>query len=314
MAESWAGNFVLLRKVGEGAFGTVYEARDRLDGRTVAVKVLHAIDALAERRFEREVSLLSRLAHPNIVRYLGHGRTPENRAYLAMEWLEGETLATRLERGPLSIDDTLLCARCVVAGLLHAESLRFVHRDLKPANLFLPRSKVAEAKILDFGFARRLEDWAALTGIGAAVGTPHYMSPEQARGERHIGVASDVFALGSVLYECLTGTHAFETAHPMAILMMICVDAPSRIEDLRPDVPPALARLVFAMLSKAPASRPALQGLARELDSLLAGLRVDAGVHVERIALHAAPASPSLAASTEQRVLCNRYSSPIPPA
>lgn len=129
MAESFAGNFVLLRKLGQGAFVTVYEARDRLDGHAVAVKVLHAIDAQAVRRFEREVSLLSGLAHPSIVRYLGHGRTPENRAYLAMEWLEGQTLATRLERGPLSIEDTLLSARCVVAGLEHAQSLRFVHRE-----------------------------------------------------------------------------------------------------------------------------------------------------------------------------------------
>ncbi len=156
MTEALAGNFVLSRKVGEGAFGTVYEARDRLDGRTVAVKVLHAIDAHSERRFEREAALLAGISHPSIVRYLGHGRTSDNQAYLAMEWLSGHTLEDRLARGALTVRETLLFARRVVAGLEQAQRLGIVHRDLKPANLFLVRGDVAEAKILDFGLARLL--------------------------------------------------------------------------------------------------------------------------------------------------------------
>ncbi len=303
MFESLAGSFELLRQIGVGGFGTVYEARDKLDGRIVAVKVLHAIDASAASRFEREVSLLSGLEHPSIVRYLGHGRTTEDRPYLAMEWLQGQTLEARLESGALAVEEALLVARCVIAGLEQAQRLGIVHRDLKPGNLFLVRGNAAETKILDFGLARRLDDADAFTRTGVAIGTPHYMSPEQARGERLLDLASDIFALGSVLYECLTGARPFETGHALATLMMICVQEPPRIESRRPDVPTMFARLVHAMLSKAPVNRPILTVIASELAYLIARTRDQTAAETQQLVLHAEPASRALTPSSEQRVL-----------
>ncbi len=304
MSSSFAGSFELLRQIGVGGFGTVYEARDKLDGRIVAVKVLHAIDAHAASRFEREVSLLSGLEHPSIVRYLGHGRTTDDRPYLAMEWLEGQTLETRLESGALSVGEALLFARCVIAGLEQAQRLGIVHRDLKPGNLFLVCGNAAATKILDFGLARRLDDEQGFTRTGVAIGTPHYMSPEQARGERLLDLASDVFALGSVLYECLTGARPFETGHALATLMMICVEEPPRIESLRPDVPAMFARLVHAMLSKAPVNRPTLTVIASELEYLIARSRDDtAAAETRQLVLHTESPSRTLTPSTEQRVL-----------
>lgn len=303
MAASFADSFELLRQIGAGGFGAVYEARDKLGGGIVAVKVLHTVDALAERRFEREVSLLSRLQHPNIVRYLGQGRTDENRAYLIMEWLDGHTLETMLKRGPLLVHDALCLARCVVAGLEQAQRLGIVHRDLKPGNLFLVLGSAAQTKVLDFGLARRLEDADALTRTGVAIGTPHYMSPEQARGERQLGFATDVFALGSVLYECLTGLRPFDTGHILATLMMICVEEPTRIEALRPDVPPMLARLVHAMLAKVPAERPTLAVIASELAHLIARPGEDNAADTRQLVLRAEPAARALTPRGEQRVL-----------
>ncbi len=302
--QQFAGSFELLRQIGAGGFGTVYEARDRLDGRIVAVKVLHAIDAHAASRFDREVSLLSGLQHASIVRYLGHGRTTDDRPYLAMEWLEGQTLEVKLKSGALSVNDALLVARCVIAGLEQAQQLGIVHRDLKPGNLLLVRGNAAETKILDFGLARRLDDAQAFTRTGVAIGTPHYMSPEQARGERLLDLASDVFALGSVLYECLTGAQPFETGHALATLMMICVQEPPRIESLRSDVPALFARLVHAMLSKARTNRPTLAAIASELDYLIARSRDDAAAAETRpLVLHAESTSRALTPSSEQRVL-----------
>jgi hypothetical protein len=151
--------------------------------------------------------------------------------------------------------------------------------------------------------ARRLDDWVELTGTGAAVGTPHSMSHEQARGERNLGPASDVFALGSVLYECLTGARPFETAHPIAVLMMICIDAPTPIGARRSGVPRDVERLVHAMLSKAPAARPGLRVLARELDGLLPALRADPSRDATRVGPKLSAALPSLVPGPEQRVL-----------
>ncbi len=304
MRANLTDRFELLRQVGEGGFGVVYEAHDKLTGGAAAVKVLHLIDDRVEARFEREAWLLSTLRHPSIVGYLAHGRTAEGQAYLAMEWLEGHTLEARLESGPLSIEDALAFASCVALGLEHAQRAGIVHRDLKPANLFLLAGASTDVRILDFGLARRMDDAQALTRTGAVVGTPHYMSPEQARGERMLESASDVFSLGSVLYECLTGSRPFDTGHALATLMMICIEEPTPARALRPDIPPALERLVHGMLAKQTSARPNLDFIARELARVAGGVREPFTTETRSILLEPPTSTRiGLTPRTEQRVL-----------
>jgi len=192
--------------------GTIFRARDLITDHAVALKLLldpgGAAGELTE-RFLREARFLSDLRHPGIVAYLAHGQTSEGLAYLAMEWLEGEDLARRLGRSSLSTAESLTLLR-VVAGALHAAHRRgVVHRDIKPSNLFLRGGEVARAAVLDFGIARRLHISNAMTRTGAVIGTPAYMAPEQARGSRVITPSADIFSLGCVLFECLTGEPPF---------------------------------------------------------------------------------------------------------
>jgi len=301
--------FDLLREIGAGGFGVVYEALDRATGDTVAVKVLSTADAIAEKRFEREAALLAELRHSSIVRYVAQGRTRTGSAYLAMEWLEGQTLEARLTEGALSVADALVCARCVIEGLTAAAGLGVVHRDIKPANLFLVANDVARVKILDFGLARRVDDSAdkGLTRTGAALGTPRYMSPEQARGEAGVGTASDIFSLGSVLYECLTGSRPFETGHMIATLMMICVEEPTRLEAQRPGIPSALAALVHRMMSKQCAARPTLAAIHAELAGIESNTYEDTLADLLPATIAASPLSSSsrtsMSSQGPQRVL-----------
>src|SRR4051794_40193247 len=130
-------DFELSHQVGSGAFGVVYRAINRREGSSVAVKVLHSSNAVSDKRFDREAALLAELSHPSIVRYIAHGRTQQGHRYLVMEWLEGQTLETRLQRGALAVEEVLVLARRVVGGLAVAARLGVVHRDLKPANVYL---------------------------------------------------------------------------------------------------------------------------------------------------------------------------------
>src|SRR5262249_49662727 len=160
------------------------------------------------------------LRHAGIVRYVAHGETPDGELFLAMEWLEGEDLASRLRRMPLTTDETVALGKRVAEALAIAHARGVVHRDLKPSNLFLVDNDVERVTILDFGIAR-LCDAARVTQTGAVLGTPGYMAPEQARGNDEIDPRADVFALGCVLFECLTGSPAFPGDHFMAILAKI---------------------------------------------------------------------------------------------
>src|SRR5262249_55089402 len=206
--------------------GTVYQARDLLEGKPVAVKTLR--DTY---RFASEAALLSSLAHPGIVRYLAHGVTTQGERYLVMEWLEGETLEQRLTRRPLSIAGSVALALRTCEALSIAHERGIVHRDLKPSNLFLEQSAPLRVKILDFGLARRLSD-ERLTGSGVIVGTLGYMAPEQARGSNQLDARADVFSLGCVLYECLTGQPAFWGENDMAVLAKILLSEPPSPRDL----------------------------------------------------------------------------------
>ncbi len=204
------GRFEIKRRAGSGGMGTVFRAMDRQTGMPVAFKVINAGHSpeLAE-RFQREAALLAELHHPGIVRFVASGATPDGQAYLVMDWLEGEGLADRLARGTLSVAETIELGRRVTSALSVAHARGIIHRDLKPGNLFLPGGNLARIVVLDFGIARAVESGQSLTSTGATLGSPGYLSPEQARGDKNLDTRADVFSLGCVLFRCLTGRAPF---------------------------------------------------------------------------------------------------------
>ena len=255
LGEVVAGRFELERLAQIGGMGSVYQARDRITQHRVAVKLLRAPGGHHDARFLREAALLAELRHPAIVRHIAHGRTPSGELYMAMQWLEGEDLARRLARGPLAPADAVDMIRRVADGLAVLHERGGVHRDLKPSNLFLEEGDPAQVKILDFGIARASAA-LALTATGTVMGTPGYTAPEQARGTRDVDARADVFALGCVLFECLTGRAAFRGDHVMAVLAKVLLEDPPRLVDVVPDAPAELDSLIARLLDKDPRRRP----------------------------------------------------------
>ena len=250
-----AGRFQLEALAGSGGMGTVYRARDLLNDRPAAIKLLQSGTGPGDGRFAQEAALLATLSHPGIVRYIAHGVTPEGQNFLAMEWLEGEDLSVRLRRGPLPLSASVTLLRRVAEALAMAHGRGVVHRDLKPANLFLRRGLIERVTLLDFGIAHHAEARAALTRTGVVLGTPEYMSPEQARGQREISPAADIFSLGCVIYECVTGRPPFLADHIAATLAKVLFDELRPARALRPDVPEELDSLLGLMLAKSPQGR-----------------------------------------------------------
>src|SRR5215813_1415225 len=210
--ERFGDGFVLDEPIGSGGMGTVYRAHDPISGEAVAIKVISEAHRHRTERFAREARVLAGLSHPGIVRYIAHGVTSAGELFLVMEWIDGEVLRARLARGPLSVGEAVTLATRVAEALGAAHVHGVVHRDLKPSNLFLPGGCIAEVKVLDFGIAHR-RGRTQLTQTGTTIGTLGYMAPEQARRGGGSGGAidarADVFALGCVLFQCLTGTPAF---------------------------------------------------------------------------------------------------------
>jgi serine/threonine protein kinase len=191
--------FVIERRAGSGGMGVVYRALDRKIDRksdaAVALKVLANEDEAT--RFEREARVLASIRHPGIVRYIAHGQTGAGAFYLAMEWLEGEDLASRLCRGPLDLEETLLLGRRLADTLGAAHALGVIHRDVKPSNIFLTAGDVSSARLLDFGLARAVQPSQNLTATGVGLGTPGYMAPEQVTNASRVDSRADVFSLDS---------------------------------------------------------------------------------------------------------------------
>ena len=250
------GRFELEELAASGGMGEVFRARDRLSGAIVAVKMLLAGRGPETARFEREAKVLADLSHPGIVRYVAHGVTPKGEPYLAMEWLEGEDLFTRLGRRSLTIDESVAIAMGVAEALGAAHARGVVHRDLKPTNLFLVSGDPARVKLLDFGIAQ-LGGGTRVTQAGALIGTPGYMAPEQVRGEGPADARADVFSLGCVLFECIAGKPAFSGDHLMAVLAKVLLEDPPLLHAARPEVSAGLSGLVARMLAKSPSDRPA---------------------------------------------------------
>ena len=247
--------FELLRVAGSGGMGVVFRALDRLTGEQVAVKMMLDAHGAHGARFLREAEVLADLRrHPALVRYVAHGRSAAGEPYLAMEWLEGEDLAGKLARRALTVAETLALGARVAEALAAVHARGVVHRDLKPSNLFLVDGDVERVKVLDFGIAR-LEAGARVTGTGVVVGTLGYMAPEQARSGERIDGRADVFSLGCVLHECLTGAPVFAGEQIAAVLVKILFEEAPRLDGLR-EVPPALGELIARMLAKDPEGRP----------------------------------------------------------
>jgi eukaryotic-like serine/threonine-protein kinase len=247
--------FEIEQPIGSGGMGTVFRARDPSSGEAVAVKVISGEQRHVAGRFAREIKVLAGLSHPGIVRYISHGTTSSGELFLVMEWVDGEVLRSRLQRGPLTASEAVVLATRVAEALGAAHARGVVHRDLKPSNLILPGGRIDQVKLLDFGIAQR-EGRTQLTRTGVMIGTLGYMAPEQARATGQIDARADVFALGCVLFQCLTGVPPFDGDTPAAILAKILFDTAPRVSELWPEVPENLDALVAQMLSKDPAQRP----------------------------------------------------------
>ena len=242
------GPYTITAELGHGGMGVVYKAHDpRLD-RQVAIKVLPpelTRDETAKRRFLQEAQAASALDHPNICTIYEINETDDGQLYLVMAYYEGETLKERIERGPLALDEAVYIATQVGQGLAEAHGAGIVHRDIKPANLLIAKGGVV--KILDFGLAK-LAGAEGVTQTGTTVGTVAYMSPEQARGQE-VDHRTDIWSLGVVLYEILTGQQPFRGENLLAISNAILGSEPVSLTRLRAGTSPALARVVTRSLA-----------------------------------------------------------------
>ncbi|HEX7185409.1 MAG TPA: protein kinase [Thermoanaerobaculia bacterium] len=265
------GQYRLGEQVGGGGMGVIYKAEDTRLGRTVALKLLPpelARDRTAKTRFLQEARAASALDHPNLCTIYDAGEI-DGQLYLAMPLYEGETLRDRLAHGPLPVEEAVDIARQVAQGLAKAHRQGIVHRDVKPANLMLTTDGVV--KILDFGIAK-LAGEAGITRTGVSIGTPAYMSPEQARGAA-VDHRTDLWSLGVVLYEMLTGRRPFTGDHEQIVFQAILNREPEPLARLRPDAPVELERMIAGLLAKDPEKRayPTADALSAELRKLQGG-------------------------------------------
>lgn len=263
-----SNRFVIESQIGAGGMGTVYAAKQLGLGRSVAIKVISPEDAakpMARLRFEREARVASALRHPNAVEIYDFGRH-ENTMYLAMELLDGLSLRSLVDVDlpPLSPRRACQIAADVADVLASAASINLIHRDLKPENIILDRTRDGERTVVvDFGLAYILESEEAgrLTRDGEGLGTPDYLSPEQARGLK-LTPACDVYSLGCVLYEMLTASPPFDGQNALVLSQHLFV-APVSIRERAPhiEIPNALDEMILRMLSKSPVDRPSPQAV-----------------------------------------------------
>ncbi|MDT3708278.1 MAG: serine/threonine-protein kinase [Thiobacillus sp.] len=262
------GRYEILDEIGRGSMGTVYQARDPLIDRTVAIKTfsiaqLKQEGADVESRFLREAQSAGRLSHPNIVTIYDVGEV-DGLAYIAMEYLSGTTLRDLMDKGPMPLDLALDTAIQMAEALAFAHEHGVIHRDIKPANVIVT-DQHGRIKLTDFGIAHLANSEHTLAG--QMLGSPRYMSPEQAMG-REVDGRSDIFSLGSMLYEMLTGRYAFDGDSLPIIVYRVINDAPVSASSLRPQLPAGLANLLAHMLSKNPHARPDARTLVNALHGL----------------------------------------------
>ena len=250
------GAYVLVARVADGSMGRVYEGRHQQSRERVAIKVLHpevARDGVAAERFKREYEAVRELDSPYIVKVLEFGATADGMNYLIMEYLEGEELSMVLRAGaPMPSARLLRIIAQLGLALDYAHGFGLIHRDLKPDNIFLCRTDGGDlVRILDFGSVKlQMDTGPKLTAFGTTLGSPYYMSPEQAAGKQDVDLRTDVFALGAIAYECVTGRIAFDGASVAQILMQIINGHPVPAAQLRPGLPPRLDDVIDKALHK----------------------------------------------------------------
>ncbi|MBL8621497.1 MAG: serine/threonine protein kinase [Myxococcales bacterium] len=261
------GRYSVTRKIGQGGMGAVYEATHTLIGKRVAVKVL--LDKYARKeqvvaRLEQEARLASSIGHEHIIDITDFGQTEDGRTFVVMEFLEGESLSELLNReGPLPEQRIVDIARQIASALGAAHAKGIVHRDVKPDNVFLLRRKDKDfVKVVDFGISKSLrasdvgeEDSPRLTQTGMVLGTPLYMSPEQARGDEELDARIDVYALGVIMYELATGRVPFTGTNYLAIISQVLNDEPKAPRAIRPELSEEFEAIVHKALAKERADR-----------------------------------------------------------
>jgi serine/threonine-protein kinase len=280
-----AERYEIVRRIGEGGMGAVYEARHTVIGKRVAVKVL--LEKFLEKpelvaRLLQEARLASSIGHENIVDVTDFGTTSDGRAFVVMEFLEGESLAQLVIRdAPLPVERSLRIARQVASALGAAHDKGIVHRDVKPENVYLVRRSDADyVKVVDFGVSKAVHtreegpEWQRLTRTGMVLGTPLYMSPEQARGGEDIDARADIWAVGVLLYECLTGEVPFRAHNYLGVISQVLTEEAAPPSRLRPElgIPVGVESVVMRALEKDRARRYQKMGeFERDLERLIAG-------------------------------------------
>ncbi|MBI5548544.1 MAG: serine/threonine protein kinase [Deltaproteobacteria bacterium] len=282
--------------LGQGGMGAVYLAENLAIGRRVAIKVLlprFAADPEVLVRFRNEARAASAIHHPGIVEMLDMGQTASGETFLVMEHLPGESLGVRLRRsGRMDLATAAWLIAQLLDAIAAAHEQGIVHRDLKPDNVCLVEGPRAAIKVLDFGVSKFHDQReASVTNTSTVLGTPAYMSPEQARSAKRAGPAADLYAVGAILYEALAGSPAFEGKSHNEIIARVLTQPHRPLRILRADIPESVARFVDTLLSKAPEDRPAS---AREANALLSRALLEAS--------RAAGSSPSARPSATPRL------------
>ncbi|HEB64513.1 MAG TPA: serine/threonine protein kinase, partial [Chloroflexi bacterium] len=247
------GNYRIVEQIGLGGMATVYKAYDPVMDRYVAIKVLpqqFSDDPQFRQRFQREARAIARLEHLHILPVFAYGEEGRT-AYIVMRYLEAGTLTDRIAEGPLPFDEASRILGQLAGALDHAHGHGVLHRDVKPSNVLLDAA--GNVYLMDFGIAKMVEATIDLTGE-MMLGTPAYMSPEQCKGEP-VTAASDIYSLGIVLYEMVTGRRPFHAETPIAVILQQLNDPLPPPRELRPDLPPQAENVIFKALAKDPESR-----------------------------------------------------------
>jgi eukaryotic-like serine/threonine-protein kinase len=271
------GKFELLCELGRGGMGVVYKARQKDLGRLVALKMILASQLASEEvieRFHDEARAAAAVQHPNITALYDAGQVL-GQPYIAIQYIEGPSLAQRLMQGPMPPEVAARTVATVARAVHHLHSKGIIHRDLKPSNVLLDDQ--GQPYVTDFGLVKMLSGDSQKTTTGVILGTPSYMAPEQAAGRSaRVGPLTDIYSIGAVLYECLTGQPPFREATPLDTVMRVLEGEPLKPRDINPKIPPALEAVCLRCLEKAPERRyPSAAAIADNLDRFLKGEEVE---------------------------------------